>query len=526
MAAAYGALFILSIVSAIVLYYMMQSNPTDGRRLNVHETLDKTYSSVPERLIPVLFSSAQAATCPIEFTVEPTRKSVQDAMKQSLKDRVFIMQNGLNEGIYISWTQEHAAESGCLAKLALVAAEHFNASKIDLKLPKMLYNTMGETISTAADIENASRRLHVLYDQEVWVWPGIEIGYQWKVDGIEMETLSLDPKVILVKEVVSDEECDSLIQAGNAKMKPSPSISSDNSAFPDYRTSNTAFISEAPVSQKIAKRAQRIARLPYPGYVESLQLVKYQVGQWFKKHTDYFDHFDLASELKSARADGLIDHDFTAWVRYVGKIAAECTDDCAPEIRPGMPLYPSVDSSFQNELLRRFLNDQENPGHSLLNSEWEKWIKDNIENGARNILVTLCKEIPKVFVHIRKIWEDVADSEAFHVVPEEKFIEPNRQCTLFLYLNTVEEGGETVFPRATPKDVPQIVREGMPECSDGFHVKPIKRYGALFYSKTPRGDNDPMSYHGACPPLKGIKYGSNVFMWNVDAKWGVKTWKF
>jgi len=84
-----------------------------------------------------------------------------------------------------------------------------------------------------------------------------------------------------------------------------------------------------------------------------------------------------------------------------------------------------------------------------------------------------------------------------------KYIEPNRHCTLFLYLSDVVEGGETVFPYADRIPDSSIVRSGMSECSDGLAIRPQKRSGVLFYSKHPNGENDLMSFHGGCPPVQG-----------------------
>ena len=37
----------------------------------------------------------------------------------------------------------------------------------------------------------------------------------------------------------------------------------------------------------------------------------------------------------------------------------------------------------------------------------------------------------------------------------------------------------------------------------------------LFYSQRPDGELDENSLHGACPVLKGMKWGANLWVWNA-----------
>jgi prolyl 4-hydroxylase len=82
-----------------------------------------------------------------------------------------------------------------------------------------------------------------------------------------------------------------------------------------------------------------------------------------------------------------------------------------------------------------------------------------------------------------------------------------RVLTLYIYLNDVEEGGGTNFPRADPKD---------PE----FAVTPKKGRAALWPSVFTDHPNtkDRRTDHQALPVLKGVKYGANAWIHQRDFK--------
>eukprot|EP00591_Stephanopyxis_turris_P013992 CAMPEP_0195532780 /NCGR_PEP_ID=MMETSP0794_2-20130614/39104_1 /TAXON_ID=515487 /ORGANISM="Stephanopyxis turris, Strain CCMP 815" /LENGTH=237 /DNA_ID=CAMNT_0040665131 /DNA_START=514 /DNA_END=1224 /DNA_ORIENTATION=+ len=120
----------------------------------------------------------------------------------------------------------------------------------------------------------------------------------------------------------------------------------------------------------------------------------------------------------------------------------------------------------------------------------------------------------------------------------------NRFATVFLYLNDVEEGGQTCFPKAEKlreSDYPNLAERFLGkdsdlseaelskllkdanlkensweakltrDCYSKFSVQPRKGDAVLFYSQKPDGHLDPDSLHGAGPVLKGTKWGANVW---------------
>ena len=63
-----------------------------------------------------------------------------------------------------------------------------------------------------------------------------------------------------------------------------------------------------------------------------------------------------------------------------------------------------------------------------------------------------------------------------------------RIATVIMYLNNVDEGGETIFPYVK------------------VSVNPVKGSALLFYNCTPDGRSDPYSLHGGSPVRKGEKW--------------------
>lgn len=78
-----------------------------------------------------------------------------------------------------------------------------------------------------------------------------------------------------------------------------------------------------------------------------------------------------------------------------------------------------------------------------------------------------------------------------------------RFVTVLMYLSTVPEGGETVFPNAEHK----VTGPEWSTCAlKGNAVKAIKGNAVMFYGLHADGSPDPSSLHGSCPTLKGQKW--------------------
>jgi prolyl 4-hydroxylase len=75
----------------------------------------------------------------------------------------------------------------------------------------------------------------------------------------------------------------------------------------------------------------------------------------------------------------------------------------------------------------------------------------------------------------------------------------NRLATVLMFLESAEEGGETVFPNL-PRPPTQTLANGWSECSmQGHAIKPKRGDAIVFWSLKTDGTLDPGTLHGTCP---------------------------
>ncbi len=98
---------------------------------------------------------------------------------------------------------------------------------------------------------------------------------------------SLRLDLFITRDFLSPTECDELIALIETQHRPSTLADYNGDAA--FRTSSTCDLTEdVPVVMALAEKLSRISGIP-PAHAEPLQGQRYEVGQEFKAHTDYFE---------------------------------------------------------------------------------------------------------------------------------------------------------------------------------------------------------------------------------------------
>lgn len=483
-------------------------------------------------------------------------------------DRVFVTLNGQNIGRFFEFPS--SSQANCLRTFAKEAAQALGIDIDDHKDSFKLYSDMGIPIRNGNNIKDksSSRIIVILFDTQTWIWPGVEIGYSWSLnDGKSvLTTVSLAPKIILITGFATVEECNEAIEAGkNTSAIISPEYHHDADAFQYYRTSHTMSVPSSRISNVLQKRAQQISRLPFQNYVEGLQIVRYFPGQYYKEHTDYFNHKSNLDMHLNGRVR-LIN-----WIRWIQTAIAgleeiknnnqkeelELNEDvkglveseqsiCSENIHPGMELYPSVEDKFQLALVHLLINvSRVTP--NIIEDDWREWLQHNAENKNRDLLLTFVSSNPDLVPFVIQTWEQYVGGNAPELKFKEKYFVPNRFVTIFAYFSDISYGGYTSFPMVPSlyprkfdiqtqlstwdgtdaiKKTPgyENLRKDHPECEKGLGIPSHKTAAAMFYSQLPDGSTDHLSKHAGCPPKTGVKWGGNLFAWNIPWTEGDKIW--
>ncbi|PSC76370.1 Prolyl 4-hydroxylase subunit alpha-2 [Micractinium conductrix] len=115
-----------------------------------------------------------------------------------------------------------------------------------------------------------------------------------------MKVLSWDPRIILYEGLLSEEECDHLVNKAEPRLTRSGVVDTDNPSnegISDIRTSYGMFFDryEDDMIKSIEEKLSEWTLIP-PGHGEGLQVLRYASGQEYKPHFDYFlDHYSVTN---------------------------------------------------------------------------------------------------------------------------------------------------------------------------------------------------------------------------------------
>lgn len=109
---------------------------------------------------------------------------------------------------------------------------------------------------------------------------------------IEVAITVNEPRIVLLCNVLSDEECDRLVSEYSDKLLPSDVVSNDNGAnvSSGARTSHGAYLTrgETELVSRIENRLASLANWPLKN-CEGMQILKYEKGQEYQPHFDWFN---------------------------------------------------------------------------------------------------------------------------------------------------------------------------------------------------------------------------------------------
>lgn len=106
-----------------------------------------------------------------------------------------------------------------------------------------------------------------------------------------------EPLIVVLDNVLSDQECNKLIEFSKDNLKGSKISSSGEGEVNDIRTSSSMFFqgNENDILEKLEKRISAIMCIPIE-HAEGIQILKYTPGQEYKAHFDFFNSASKAAK--------------------------------------------------------------------------------------------------------------------------------------------------------------------------------------------------------------------------------------
>ena len=157
----------------------------------------------------------------------------------------------------------------------------------------------------------------------------------------EVEKLHSKPDIFLIKNFLTEDECDHIIKVGDPHIKPSEVCGQGGSKTHKSRTSMTAHIGKqflrGPNKDKVLLRVLEKSSI-YGGLsaenIEPIQLVRYHPGQYFNKHYDFLDRNNPLYK-KNIEKNGQREQTFFVYLNNV------------PDKLGGKTHFPRIGKTFQ-----------------------------------------------------------------------------------------------------------------------------------------------------------------------------------
>jgi prolyl 4-hydroxylase len=151
----------------------------------------------------------------------------------------------------------------------------------------------GEEVSSLDDFNG----LVLVFEGGNFVYPGVRIGFERSIPlpdrTITMVTISLRPLVFSIENFLDDSECDDIISSSDAHMRQSSVTLRDDhhgKNAKEFRTSTTHWLKSRgnAMVENIDARVANFTRVGV-GHQEDVQVLRYQHGQRYDTHHDFFN---------------------------------------------------------------------------------------------------------------------------------------------------------------------------------------------------------------------------------------------
>lgn len=114
--------------------------------------------------------------------------------------------------------------------------------------------------------------------------------------------LNRDPEILLVRNFVTQDEANALIEAADARLKRSTTVcDKPGGCVVEQRTSSSAAVPDNTDTARIQARGRIFGRMPF---AEPLQVVRYGPGEEYKPHLDAFSATDDGGRRAIAQYEG------------------------------------------------------------------------------------------------------------------------------------------------------------------------------------------------------------------------------